>query len=143
MVNYILQQQRVIKLKGIRFQYTGGLCRCILGFNVSYPSVISHLPARFSSPLDRVSFAQTSQCYRVMFVARQSKIARKVRMRQQEMHFKRDVTCQFFVSVVKFTGKLKKTARWLTFANTLYVTTSRAFYAFHAESFISDTKLAV
>jgi len=66
-----------------------------------------HLPVRFSSPLDRVSFAQTSQCYRVMFVARHSKIARKVRMRQQETYFKRHVTCQFFVSVVKFTDKFK------------------------------------
>ena len=44
---------------------------------------------------------------------------------------------------------IQKQATWSTFANTIYVTISRAFYAFHAESFtavlrpFSDTKLAI
>lgn len=67
----------------------------------------NHLPARFHLLLIAFPSHRRRSAIALCSFSRHYKIVNKVRMRQQEIYFKRHVTCQFFVSVVKFTDNFK------------------------------------
>jgi len=128
----ILYNNTVYKIERYAFLYTGDVCRCILGFYVSYPSKSTNI-CLLGFHLLLIAFPSHRRRSDIELCS----LLANLRLREKsECDSKkcilRDTLHANFLQVSWSSPTNSKTARWSAFANTVCVTTSRAFNAFHA-----------